>query len=77
MKRRWFKLDNAAKIFPPSSSKRDPKVFRFTCVLKDDINKDILQEATNEALEYFPNFSSILKQGFFWHYLETSNKTDC
>lgn len=74
MKRRWFKLDNAAKIFPPSSSKRDPKVFRFTCVLKDDINKDILQEATNEALEYFPNFSSILKQGFFWHYLETSNK---
>ena len=74
MKRRWFKLDNVAKIFPPSSSKRDPKVFRFTCVLKDDINKDILQEATNEALEYFPNFSSILKQGFFWHYLETTNK---
>ena len=49
MKRRWFKLDNVAKIFPPSSSKRDPKVFRFTCVLKDDINKDILQEALMQA----------------------------
>ena len=74
MKKRWFKLDNAAKIFPPISNKKDPKVFRFTCILKENINKDILQEATNEALEYFPNFSSILKQGFFWHYLETTNK---
>ena len=74
MKKRWFKLDNAAKIFPPISNKKDPKVFRFTCILKENINKDILQEATDEALEYFPNFSSILKQGFFWHYLETTNK---
>ena len=74
MKKRWFKLDNAAKIFPPISNRKDPKVFRFTCILKENINKDILQEATNEALEYFPNFSSILKQGFFWHYLETTNK---
>ena len=74
MKKRWFKLDNAAKIFPPISNRKDPKVFRFTCILKENINKDILQEATDEALEYFPNFSSILKQGFFWHYLETTNK---
>ena len=71
MKKRWFKLDNAAKIFPPSSSKKDPKVFRFTCVLKEDIDQVILQESVNEALMYFPNFKSILKQGFFWHYLET------
>ncbi len=74
MKKRWYKLDNAAKIFPPSSNKKDPKVFRFTCVLKEFVDKDILQEATDEALEYFPNFSSILKQGFFWHYLEITNK---
>ena len=74
MKKRWYKLDNAAKIFPPSSNKKDPKVFRFTYVLKEYVDKDILQEATDEALEYFPNFSSILKQGFFWHYLEITNK---
>ena len=74
MKKRWYKLDNAAKIFPPTSNKKDPKVFRFTCVLKEEISKDVLQEATNEALEYFPNFSLILRQGFFWHYLETTNQ---
>ena len=71
--KRWFRLDNAAKIFPPSSNKKDPKVFRFTCILKEEIEKDILQDSVNEALIYFPNFKSILKQGFFWHYLETIN----
>ncbi len=71
--KRWFKLDNAAKIFPPVSNKKDPKVFRFTCILKEEIEKDILQDSVNEALIYFPNFKSILKQGFFWHYLETIN----
>ena len=73
MKRKWFKLDNAAKIFPPVSNKKDPKVFRFVCVLKENIDKDILQEAVNEALNFFPNFRSILKKGFFWHYLETTD----
>ena len=71
--KKWFKLDNAAKIFPPVSNKKDPKVFRFTCVLKEEIEKDILQDSVNEALIYFPNFKSILKQGFFWHYLETTD----
>ena len=73
MKKRWFKLDNTAKIFPPTSNKKDPKVFRFTCVLKENIEKDILQMATDEALDYFPNFRSVLKQGFFWYYLEMAN----
>ncbi len=73
MKRKWFKLDNAAKIFPPVSNKKDPKVFRFTCVLKENIDKNILQESVNEALNFFPNFRSILKKGFFWHYLETTD----
>ena len=73
MKKKWFKLDNAAKIFPPVSNKKDPKVFRFVCVLKENIDKDILQESVNEALNFFPNFRSILKKGFFWHYLETTD----
>ena len=73
MKRKWFKLDNAAKIFPPVSNKKDPKVFRFVCVLKENIDKNILQESVNEALNFFPNFRSILKKGFFWHYLETTD----
>ena len=73
LKTKWFKLDNAAKIFPPTSNKNDPKVFRFTCILKEKIDQNILQESVNESLIFFPNFRSILKKGFFWHYLETTN----
>lgn len=74
MKRKWFKLDNAAKIFPPSSSKKDPKVFRFSCILKEEIDQTILQEATEQALLSFPNYQVVLKHGFFWYYLETTRR---
>lgn len=33
----WRRLDNAAKLFPAASSKRDTRVFRFYCELKEDI----------------------------------------
>ena len=69
----WFKLDNAAKIFPPTSSKRDTKVFRFACELKETIEMDVLQMAVNQALEQFPLYTSTLKRGLFWYYLETSD----
>lgn len=50
----WTKLDNAAKIFPPNSNERDTKVFRFVCELKDEVDKDILQEAVDKTLPLFP-----------------------
>lgn len=68
----WRRLDNAAKIFPPTSSNRDPKVFRFSCELYDTVNKDCLQHALNLTLKRFPFYRSILKQGMFWYYFEES-----
>ena len=35
----WNKLDNAAKIFPPTSNERDTKVFRFSCQLKEPVDE--------------------------------------
>lgn len=70
--KKWYKLDNAAKIFPPTSSKSDSKVFRFACELYEDINEKILQDALNKTLEEYPLFLSSLKKGLFWYYLETS-----
>lgn len=72
---RWYRLDNAAKIFPPSKSKKDPKIFRFSVCLKEDINKEILNEALQKTLNEYPIFKSSLKKGFFWYYLEENNKT--
>lgn len=75
MKRKWFKLDNAAKIFPPTSTKKDPKVFRFACELKEEVDKDTLQQAILNTLKLFPTFQVVLKHGLFWYYLETTSKT--
>ena len=73
--KKWYKLDNAAKIFPPTSTKKDPKVFRISCELYEDIDEKILQEAIEETIEEYPMFLSSLKKGLFWYYLETSSVT--
>ena len=71
--RKWYPLDNAAKIFPPTRSRRDPKVFRFSCILFEDIKPKFLEEALLENLKLFPIYRSTLKKGFFWYYLETTD----
>ncbi|MCI5522045.1 MAG: hypothetical protein MR411_05540 [Tenericutes bacterium] len=73
-KNRWYKLENAAKIFPPTSNKHDPKVFRFFVEMNDNIDKTFLQQALEKTIEEFPHFNSTLKRGFFWYYLETIDK---
>ena len=69
----WSRLDNAAKIFPSTSVKTDTRVFRFSCELKEIVDKDILQQSTEYALEEFPHFQSVMKKGVFWYYLEQTD----
>ncbi len=71
--KKWYRLDNAGKIFPPTSNRRDPKVFRFACELYEEIDEKVLQEALDKTLEEYPLFLSSLKKGLFWYYLESSN----
>lgn len=68
----WSRLDNAAKIFPPTSSRRDPRVFRFSCELREPVDPAVLQHALQAAVKQFPHFLYILKRGLFWYYLEKS-----
>jgi len=70
--RQWSTLDNAAKIFPPTSSRRDTKVFRVTCELNEHVDPAILQNALDKTMLQFPLYSSVLKKGLFWYYLEQS-----
>ena len=71
--KRWYKLDNAAKIFPPTTDQYDTKTFRFCVALKEDIDKEILLKALTETLKDYPIFHSTLRKGFFWYYLEESD----
>ncbi len=68
----WNKLDNAAKIFPPTSNQRDTKVFRFACQLREPVDRTLLQQALDRTLPSFPLWRCVLKHGLFWYYLEES-----
>lgn len=70
---KWYRLDNAAKIFPPSKNKYDSKIFRFTVSLVENVDKDILNVVLTKTLQEYPIFRSVLKRGLFWYYLEESN----
>ena len=72
MERHWDRLDNAAKIFPASTSDRDTKVFRFACELYENVECDVLQKALDKTVIQFPNFCVVMKKGAFWYYLERS-----
>ena len=73
VKNRWKKLDNAAKIFPTSSTLADTHVFRFSCELNSPVNPKLLQQALDETAKAFPIFGYVLRRGVFWYYLEASN----
>lgn len=72
-KTKWRTLENTAKIFPATSGKRDERVFRFACVLKESIREDLLQKALDQTLVEFPLFLCVLRKGLFWNYLEESD----
>ena len=68
----WAKLDNAAKIFPCTTTDRDPKVFRVACELYDPVDLECLQRALDKTVGHFPSFGCVLKKGIFWYYFEKS-----
>lgn len=69
----WRNLDNAAKLYSAASNKKDTRVFRVYCELKEEIRCERLQLALEQTLEKYPLFLSVMRKGLFWHYLEKSS----
>ena len=67
-KRAWSRLDNAAKIFPPSNMGTNTCVFRFSCDLKEEVSHELLQKAVDKAVLKFPAYLVVMKSGAFWYY---------
>lgn len=72
--KKWYKLDNAAKIYPASMSKKWTALFRVSATLNEKIDPVFLQDALERTAERFPGLSLKLKRGFFWYYLEQLEK---
>ena len=71
---KWSRLENAAKIFPSTTSREDTKVFRFTCELTEMVQEAPLQAALEETLEFFPFYRYSLRRGLFWYFYEESRE---
>ena len=69
----WSRLDNAAKIFPANATLRDPKVFRFSCQLLEEVDGSLLQQALDRTLRDFPHYRCVLRRGLFWYFFESSS----
>jgi hypothetical protein len=70
---KWSRLDNAAKIFPPTTTKDDTKVFRLSCELYENVDPEILKSALGATLDQFPFYRFIIRRGFFWYYFAKSD----
>ena len=66
----WFRLDNAAKIFPGQNSYSWSNVFRIGVKLKEPVNKELLSMALEATLKRIPSFNVRIRNGMFWHYFE-------
>ena len=54
-RKRWFKLDNAAKLYPAVSNDHWSSTFRVSADLYELIDPDRLQKAVNHVLKRFPS----------------------
>ncbi len=70
----WFKLDNAAKIYPALKNTKDSFVYRVACYLKEIVKPDVLQQALIDLAPRFPSMFVRIKHGLFWYYLEANPK---
>ncbi|MFA5762089.1 MAG: hypothetical protein WC931_00635 [Bacilli bacterium] len=70
----WYRLDNAAKIYPAMVSRRNSCVFRFAINLKEEVDPYVLQRALLDMRSRFPAMFVRVRHGVFWYYLEENRK---
>ncbi|MBQ3962066.1 MAG: hypothetical protein II678_00780, partial [Erysipelotrichaceae bacterium] len=68
-----YSLDNAAIVYPLGMRYGQMPMFRLSAELKEEVEPSLLQLALDFTIKRFPTFSAIIKNGFFWHYLESVN----
>lgn len=74
MKNKWYRLDNAALIFPAIMKRKWNNVFRLSVTLREPVDPVVLSRAANSLRKRFPTFFVRLQTGFFWKYLEETGK---
>jgi len=73
--RTWYRLDNAAILYPSIQSDRISTVFRMSATLTEPVDPSALQTALNKIIDRFPYYRVKLSKGLFWYYLEHNPKS--
>ena len=71
MAQEWYKVDNVAKVFLATNTRRDPRVFRISCTLQEQIDPELLNEALRVTAPEWPQFQVTL------HLAMNRNKYQC
>lgn len=71
---RWDKLDNTAHLFPSIAGENMTNVYRISVVLKEEIEREILQQALDMVLPKIDGFNVRMRTGVFWYYFEENGK---
>lgn len=71
--KKWYRLDNAAKLYPAVATSRWSSAFRVSAELTEEVSPALLQKAVDRVLPRFPSFQVCMRKGFFWYYLEEIN----
>lgn len=71
-KGKWYKLDNAGKLYPAIATSQWNSVFRVSVLLKERVAPEVLQTAVDRVLPRFPAMRVLMRRGFFWYYLEAN-----
>lgn len=70
----WFKLDNAAKIYPASHNRYWSNLFRLSFTLYEEVDLKVLEQAIKNTIPRFPSIAARLSNGLFWYYLRPVNE---
>ena len=72
-RRKWQQVDNVANMFLATYNRRDPRVMRVSCTLKEEIDPEALQDALNATVSIRPQFQVKIHRGLFWRYIEETS----
>lgn len=70
---RWFRIDNAGKIFRSVSKETNTSIFRVSMILNEPVQGEVLQAALDIVFKRFPTLAVRLQKGVFWDYLNQND----
>lgn len=69
-----MRLDCSGNLYPAIATREHPQIYRVSVALATMVVPQFLKQAVKETLPHFPTFHVQMRKGFFWYYLEDTEK---